>query len=104
MVWETGCRQTGGVSVDDTDNYRTAEMAVTPVQDFHFSYSKTDILSTNTLHHYHDACEIDFFLQADLQIFLKDTRYTIRDGDVFYMDEYDIHHILYQPVSQSPSR
>lgn len=86
--------------MDDTDNYRTAEMSVTPVRDFHFSYSKTDILSTNTLHHYHDACEIDFFLQADLQIFLKDTRYTIRDGDVFYMDEYDIHHILYQPVSQ----
>jgi AraC-like DNA-binding protein len=86
--------------MDGIENRIPADMGVTTVSDFRFSYSKTDVPGATTLHHYHDACEIVFFLKADLQIFIKDTRYNIRDGDMFYMDEYDIHRIHYKPTSQ----
>lgn len=49
------------------------------------------------IHHYHNAFELDFFVKADLEIFVRDNKYTIRDGDFFFINEYEIHRIHYQP-------
>ncbi|WP_197035553.1 AraC family transcriptional regulator [Paenibacillus sp. UNC451MF] len=49
------------------------------------------------IHHYHNAFEFDFFVKADLEIFVRDNKYTISDGDFFFINEYDIHRIFYRP-------
>jgi hypothetical protein len=47
------------------------------------------------LEHYHDACEIALFVKADINVFLKDRPYAIRDGDLLFIDAYEIHKIIY---------
>jgi AraC-like DNA-binding protein len=47
------------------------------------------------LEHYHDACEIALFVKADINVFLKDRQYAIRDGDLLFIDAYEIHKIIY---------
>ncbi len=76
-----------------------AQLPVTTVSDFRFSYSQTSVPEQTALHHYHDACEIVYYIKADLQVFIKDTRYEIRGGDLIFMDEYDLHHIEYRPIA-----
>lgn len=63
--------------------------------DFRISYSETKIDKATSIHHYHDTYEIVLFEKADLQIFIKDYEYKISDGDVFFINEFDIHHIMY---------
>ncbi|MFE5318847.1 AraC family transcriptional regulator [Paenibacillus sp. NPDC056579] len=65
-----------------------------------FSISYTHERETGkrpVIHHYHNGFEFDFFVKADLDIFVKDTKYTIRDGDFFFINEYEIHRIFYHP-------
>ncbi|HEY8420237.1 MAG TPA: AraC family transcriptional regulator [Thermoclostridium sp.] len=63
--------------------------------DFRISYSDTRIDQATSIHHYHDSYEIALYEKADLRIFIKDYEYRINDGDVFFINEYDIHHIMY---------
>jgi AraC-type DNA-binding domain-containing proteins len=47
--------------------------------------------------HYHNSYEIEFFLNinVNLEIFIRDMRYEIRSGDVIFINEFDIHHFIY---------
>ncbi|OXM87405.1 AraC family transcriptional regulator [Paenibacillus rigui] len=49
------------------------------------------------LEHFHDTFELAFFIRADIHIFVKDTKYDIRDGDWLLIHPYDIHSIFYNP-------
>ncbi|TDF89799.1 helix-turn-helix transcriptional regulator [Paenibacillus piri] len=65
---------------------------------FSISYAnEREIGNKPAIHHYHDAFEFDFFVKADLQIFVRDHTYTIGEGDFFFINEYDIHRIFYHP-------
>lgn len=69
--------------------------AIANTEQFTISFRDTTIKNTNEREHYHDAYELDYFIQADIEIFIKDTKYTIKDGDVLLINEYDIHRIVY---------
>jgi len=67
---------------------------------------KADILRTdqfsitykNTVNiefqHYHDSYEMCFFVSANMNIFLKNNKYEIHNGDLIFINEYDIHHFF----------
>lgn len=57
----------------------------------------TQLEHTAPLEHYHEVYEIAFFVKANVQIFVRDVKYDIRDGDVLLMSPFDIHRILYHP-------
>ncbi len=58
--------------------------------DYDIQYS--DTLSRDTFHfHFHDACEIIFYIEAKVEVFLKNARYHINSGDIVFIDNYDIH-------------
>jgi AraC-like DNA-binding protein len=48
-----------------------------------------------SLEHYHDSYELDLFIKTDIQIFVKDRRYDIHDGDILFISEYDVHKVIY---------
>ncbi len=63
--------------------------------DFKFTFHDTVLEDKPDLEHTHDEFEIAFFIKADLQIFVKDQQYHIKDGDLLLVGEYEIHKILY---------
>jgi len=71
------------------------KLEYTRLPDFRISYSESKIDQTSSIYHHHDAFEIALFINADLQIFIKDYEYKIRNWDLFFINEYDIHHIMY---------
>lgn len=58
-------------------------------------YQSGPLSRTGPLMHCHDSCELAFFERARVRIFLKDRQYEICDGDVLFIDEYEIHKIVY---------
>jgi YesN/AraC family two-component response regulator len=54
----------------------------------------------NILYEFHDVCEIIFYIKANIVIFIKDVQYNVKDGDIVFLDEYDIHKILYTHNTQ----
>ncbi len=56
------------------------------------------------MQHYHDAYEIVFFISVDLEVFIKDTRYEIHDGDIIFINEFNIHRFIYKETSTSYNR
>jgi AraC-like DNA-binding protein len=76
------------------------DLKITKTKDFRISYSETKIDQTMSVQHYHDSYEVAFFVKADLEIFIKDMKYTIQDGDLLFVNEYDIHRIIYNTTSQ----
>ena len=64
---------------------------------FLFSYLNEKDVQLKPLQHYHNSFEFDFFIKADLHIFLKDNTYAIRDGNFFFINEYEIHRLFYSP-------
>jgi len=75
-------------------------LEVTRINNFKISYSETRIDEAISVQHYHDAYEVAFFLKANLEIFIKDMKYEIRDGDLLFIHEYDIHRIIYNTTTQ----
>ncbi|HEY8499788.1 MAG TPA: AraC family transcriptional regulator [Clostridia bacterium] len=71
------------------------KLEYTRLPDFRISYSETKIDQATSIHHYHDAFEIVLYINADLQIFIKDYEYKIGNWDLFFINEYDIHYIMY---------
>jgi AraC-like DNA-binding protein len=71
------------------------KLEYTRLSDFRISYSETKIDQTTSIHHYHDTFEIVLYINADLQIFIKDYEYKIGNWDLFFINEYDIHYIMY---------
>lgn len=45
--------------------------------------------------HSHDFVELDFFVIADVQIFSKDRKHTVKDGDMLLIGKNDLHKIIY---------
>lgn len=56
------------------------------------------------MQHYHDAYEIVFFINIDLEVFIKDTRYEIHNGDIIFINELDIHRFIYKETSTAYNR
>jgi len=63
--------------------------------DFSINFRDETIDDTRSMEHYHDSYELDLFIKADIQIFVKDRRYDIRDGDILFISEYDVHKVIY---------
>ncbi len=69
--------------------------------DFYVNFRDEAIDDTkSSMEHYHDSYELDLFIKADIQIFVKDRRYDIRDGDVLFISEYDVHKVIYNAGTQ----
>lgn len=68
--------------------------------DFRISYSQTKVESPASLRHFHDAFELNYYVRADLKVFLKDKKYDITDGDLLFIDEYELHHIQYHETAR----
>ncbi len=67
---------------------------------FQLDYKDYKLKNTSPLEHFHNAHEIAFFMKADIQVFIKDRHYNIKDGDMLFIKEYEIHRILYPSNSQ----
>jgi AraC-like DNA-binding protein len=46
--------------------------------------------------HYHNACEIHYFLGGEITFFIHDQSYKIKKGDVLFIDAYEIHMPVYK--------
>lgn len=73
-------------------------MSVDKTPDFYAVY-KNSASQLISFQHYHDSYEINFFINVDLEIFIKDTRYEVHDGDVIFINEFDIHRFIYDNTS-----
>ncbi len=63
---------------------------------FRIDYSDNIPESRTVVEHFHNAYELDFFIKADIEIFVKDMKYHITDGDVLFINAYDIHRVFYK--------
>ncbi len=52
---------------------------------------------TVPLTHSHNSFEIDLYVYAKLNIFVKDNNYAIRDHDLLWIDDHTIHKVVYPP-------
>lgn len=68
--------------------------------DFSAVYKDTHGSNEPQIEHYHDSYELDFFVNANIRMFIKDVSYFIMNGDILFINEYDIHRV----VNDSPSR
>lgn len=68
--------------------------------DFNINYKQSRFDNEQILEHNHGTCELAYFKKADIRIFVKDMKYEIHDGDILFIDEYDIHRILYSSHTQ----
>ena len=57
---------------------------------------KEEEVKTKEREHYHNAYEIAFFIRANINIFAKNIKYKISDGDLLFIDSYDLHKIIYK--------
>ena len=46
--------------------------------------------------HYHNACEIHYFLDGDITFFIHDQSYKVKKGDLLFIDTYEIHNTVYK--------
>jgi YesN/AraC family two-component response regulator len=46
--------------------------------------------------HYHNACEIHYFLEGDITFFIHDQSYRVKKGDILFIDTYEIHNPVYK--------
>lgn len=60
-----------------------------------FAFSFTDKRSTLYAQHFHDSYEIAYYVKADIKCFVSDTLVEIRDGDILFIKEFDIHKFFY---------
>lgn len=70
-------------------------MGVSKINEFFISYQEGKVIESLSLEHYHDGYEIDFFVKANIQIFVKNIKYDITDNDALFISEYDVHRIVY---------
>lgn len=69
-------------------------------RDIEISYHDISLTDKPPLEHFHNSFELALFVQADLQIFINNTSYNIQNGDLFLINEYDIHRIVYTRNTQ----
>ena len=64
-------------------------------EEFSINFRDSKIKQPQFLEHYHDSYELDLFIKANIQIFVKDRKYEIADGDILFISEYEVHKIIY---------
>lgn len=69
-----------------------------PYESFFIDYTNSGKEHRKPLEHFHDTFELAFFVRADIHVFVKDTKYHIRDGDWLLINPYEIHSIFYNPA------
>lgn len=70
----------------------------TKSQWFQLKYTEGHIKeSGQPLAHYHDGYEIALFIEADLDVFIRNRRFHIKDNDLLLIDAYELHRIFYRP-------
>jgi AraC-like DNA-binding protein len=77
------------------DNSSSYLLARTPA--FHIEYVDSHTLNRQPLEHFHNSFELALFIKADIDILIKDRKYDIRDGDMLFIDTYEIHRMIYKP-------
>lgn len=70
------------------------------MENFHSEFTSSEIFTENSLDDLHDFYEITFFIKAKLQIFIKESKYEINDGDLFFINSNELHHIFYNKTNQ----
>lgn len=70
-------------------------MALEKIDGFKLEYTQSKTSQDFLIEHYHNACELSFFVAADLHIFVKDMNYAVEKGDIVFVDEFEIHKIVY---------
>lgn len=61
---------------------------------------KSDNEIVGTREHYHNAYEVAFFIKANIKIFAKNIKYNIGNGDLLFINQYDLHKIVYNNNSE----
>lgn len=67
---------------------------------FDIKFDDEKVKINTFVEHYHNAYELDFFIKANIDIFVKDSKYTISDGDILLIKPYDIHKLIYNSNTQ----
>ncbi len=49
-----------------------------------------------SISHYHNACEIHYFIEGDLTFFVHDQSYKVKSGDILFIDTYEVHNPVYK--------
>lgn len=68
------------------------------IDDFKFPkimIDKKENIDSKIVQHYHDACELSFFVQVELELSVKGTKYNIKNGDIIFINEFDLHSSVY---------
>jgi hypothetical protein len=69
-------------------------------ENFRVKFCSSEIGTESSQDDLHDFYEMDFFIKANLQIFIKDLKYEIHDGDLFFINAHELHHIFYNKTDQ----
>jgi AraC-like DNA-binding protein len=64
---------------------------------FSIDYTDSGKESRKPIEHFHDSYELALFIRADIDIFIKDTKYRIQDGDLLLINALDLHRVFYNP-------
>jgi AraC-like DNA-binding protein len=70
---------------------------ISQTPDFYMKYGEFEAVTTQPFEHYHDAYELNFYLTASLNFFVKDINYSLQSGDIMFIGEYDLHKVGYEP-------
>ncbi|MDF2927704.1 MAG: chemotaxis protein CheY [Paenibacillaceae bacterium] len=66
-------------------------------KNIHIEFLDTRLEQAAPIEHFHQVYEIAFFIKANVQIFVSNFKYDIRDGDLLLISPFDIHRIFYHP-------
>ena len=72
-------------------------------EEFLIEYKETSIkrMKTNQhINHYHNKFEIAIFDKANLTFFYHYKKYNIKDGDILFINEYEIHKFIYEKTNK----
>ncbi|MBQ7915175.1 MAG: helix-turn-helix domain-containing protein [Firmicutes bacterium] len=73
---------------------------LTPTPEMNISYNSDAFMPNEPIEHYHPAYELVFFQTAHINIFVKNKTLPIRDGDCLFINEFELHKVLYTPNTQ----
>lgn len=79
---------------------------ITKTGPFYARY-KNDASKYKHFLHYHDAYELCFFVnvsKVNLEIFIKDSKYEIKDGDLIFINELDVHRYIFRNENTAYNR
>lgn len=63
-----------------------------------FAFNYSDVQNPDQNIHIHDTCEVLFCIEGGENFLINDTVYTVEDGDVFVINQFEAHKITSNPV------